>query len=474
MIYAKSGRMNKGIYQAQDNDCDYENHPLIPSMPRRGRGGGKKINLIKLFFVLLLFLSSFFCPNVLKAQIFSLADLDKFDSLLVAEEYSNILNLLKEKSKISSVTGEKDKEHFDHIYTTYVNYVKNVIDLARTDSMHLNLLVEQYNKFSKRFNENLVGKRSAEFYKLFQQLILADKKKEALRQYYLADHFKVRYEQNVVDWCRENLQTIKYMINELKYEEAVLILRNIEAKAKIYPMLDTYWEDIDTYRIELTKKVQNSRGKRFVSARTGVARFNWVVELGTIFLKHGDITNSSWLITFPEQNELLTQEYIVPKISSASGVGFSLNVSRYLTTKFKVVSSFEFGRYFHRGVSSDYPLAFEWENEVDFDVTNYALNIYGGYLLRDKIGLRPLMSLGIGMVKSVRDEFTMIARNNTIVKEEEESFLRLLSEVGLEFIPSKDSMFLYRTSLFILYNLKDTQLTSRLNFNLNVMIGMTF
>ena len=435
----------------------------------------KKLGLV--LFVLLS-VSSYACSQILAAH-----EMNRIDSLIFLMKFEQVSQFIRMKdSEIKNINFSKeDFEEYEAIKSSLIKLIQLINSLNLRNDHDINLLIEQNKKFSSNYTENYVGQRAAEAYRKF--LILSDQneKIKALKYYQIARYFKNNHFIMNKKKIEKLLRFAETLYSQRKYSEAHKIIQVITPLIENYSVYSHYLEPYRFLKEKIENKVHSDRINKKFWGQTGINPYFSVISISvhsilidkinehTILESHyaPEISSAHYINIHPEDETLYAKQ-----IRTNYTVGLSLDAKFKIQKRMQLGIRFGFGQYTRNFISEN-----TWSFKYKVDYWSAELNGY--YFLREEIGLRPYIGLGLG-VSDFKPKATVVpgvVMNQLLehvfytLARENDTLQNMIIEFGTEYISSPRSKLLYKFSLPVYLYSKEPEYVGRINFGVRLSVG---
>ncbi len=411
-----------------------------------------------------------------KAQTLSVEDLRTLDSLLVAENFAQVHDffLLQEKQIQTSHLSSEAKQEFESLKSLYLSTNKNLGDVSKITDERAAILIAQYATYSKKFEEPAAGEKASTLYGSFITLSQKGEARAALKNYYLASHFHDRHKRAMRQWVHGSLAKIQKQRAQKEYTEALTLLQEVEAEASHHQLNEREQDEILFLKRDLQKRIGEQRMHSEFWDKTEPLKHSWFIHADPNLAYNHTIKNAVWELSVfsPLYGDVLfTYEYIFD-LKAKFGPGFEVDLGHALVPKLRLRVAFSYNNYSYGtgDISSINPT---------LHTNVYAAHGFLRYFMRERVGLRPFLGLGMGgthVNREGRKSATGIidAIWHEQLESEKVSMPQFVAEIGYQYVNHPQSRFLYEVFFSVCYNSRRSQLLSRVNLGTGAKVGIGF
>ncbi len=383
----------------------------------------------------------------------------KLDSLLIAGDFKMANDLL---DKSSSLLLNDSKQN----YLKILNDIKK-IDTVSTDSDYINELVQQYKNNEKNFHEEYAGEESNISYRKFLSLAKNDDNREAIKYYLVADFLKAKHIKNTIYKTKVEIEKAQVLYNENKITEALNTIDSINLITGKNLKLNALNDTIYMLKEKILKRKSEQETHKLMWKQKEKVDYAFKLSVG------GTIGSN-----YPLENEILRFD---PGLV-LNKYGFSVigNLSLYKRFSLGLDLTLAHSSYSSGSLSSS-PYFY------NFNAYSRSIQAYIEFLLRDQAGARPHINFGIGYLhlssESSTATYTVIVYDNGHSYSDmryysfpEMTFttLQILTEFGIEYIPSNTTRFVIGSKLSTSYNTRDIKALDQFNISFSLNTGIVF
>lgn len=415
-----------------------------------------------------------------KAQIISERILDRLDSLLVKENFAEINSFFasQEVRIRSSRLSDKGKGDFEILKSSYLSTVKNIVDSDKISAERAAVLHERIKANAKDFEVEVAGEAAAAYFAQFKTLLANSKRAEAFKQYYLARHWLAKYQRNAVQELEALLAQSEKRLAQKKFAPCSLLLRQAEIKASARFIAQDYRSRIKRIKQRLDKSRADTRIENELYGQAGMPKYAWALQFGGRFVGNLRINDVNWNIIAlsPIYRDSLHSYDLDFDLNQESGFGYSVALTYNLSNKVQIETHAARSDFAYQITRSSTRTGIE---QTNFNVDYFSGHLQLNYFIRSQIGIRYLAGAGVGYAQAQRpqieqDRGIYDCCNPERVRAEQVRTVILTPGAGVEYVPHASSRISYRVFFGANYNLKQSQLLSRVNLYSNIMAALRF
>ncbi len=409
-------------------------------------------------------------------------EISRLDSLMFIgyfDEVSKFFNLKDSLIRQEQYDQSKIKKYnlLKSQYVKPINYF-NTFSLQGADAIKKNN--NQFKKLSTLFDSVKVGRKASRSYKKFLSLTqIEGKESDALKSYYIAYFFKIKYTQEELKKFRATLVLAENYFLDNKFRKALKTIQTIDLDVHknnflFAPVIDS----LRSLTLKINFQIASQRRLEHQWQQKGISDYSVAFFIGGNVAYQKEIRNLN-LQFFGKDNNKIT--YVnINKIPSDFVFGYYFMLQFHLKKNIYLGGDLNYTKFSYSSENTPQLVFF------NFDLKLYSSHIYAQYLFRKNLGFRPYVSLGLGFIRAKRNR-----SNATIFFQAEESngdliprfyyissrtinSPQLLSVFGLEYIGSKNSKFVLRPQIAFYYNFKNHDFIGRFNYSFGMNAGVIF
>lgn len=429
------------------------------------------------FVAVVLFLINFADSN---AQIISERTLDRLDSLLAQGDFAEINHFFasQEVRNQSSKLSDKGKGDFEMLQSSYLNTMKNIADSDKISAERAAALHERIRANIKDFDVEVAGEEAAAYFAKFNSLLASSNRAEAFKNYFLARHWLAKYQRNAVQELEALLAQSEKRLAEKKFAPCSLLLRQAETKAKVRFIAKDYRSRIKRMKQRLNQSRADTRIENEFYGQTVTPKYARSILFGGRVMGNLRLNDVNWslIALSPIYRDSLYSYALGFDLHQESGFGYSFALTYNLSNKIQIEAQAARSDFAYQITRSSTRTGIK---QTNFNIAYFSGHLQLNYFIRSQIGIRYLAGAGLGYAQARRPQ---IEKDNGIyeccnperVRAEQVRTVLLTPGAGVEYVPQASSRVSYRVFFGANYNLKQSQLLSRVNLYSNIMAALRF
>lgn len=414
------------------------------------------------------------------AQIVSERTLDRLDSLLVKGNFAEINGFFasQEARNQRSKLSDKSKGDFEILKSSYLSTMKNIADSDKISAERAAALHERIRADTKDFGVEVAGEEAAAYFAKFNSLLASSNRAEAFKNYFLARHWLAKYQRNAVHELEALLAQSEKRLAQKKFAPCSLLLRQAEIKASARFVAQDYRSRIKRMKQRLNQSRADTRIENELYRQTVTPKYARSILFGGRFMSNLRINDVIWNLTAlsPIYRDSLHSYDLGFDLNQESGFGYSVALTYNLSNKVQLETHAARSDFAYQITRSSTRTGIE---QTNFNIAYFSGHLQLNYFLRAQIGIRYLAGVGVGYAQAQRPQ---IEQDRGIydcctperVRAEQVRTVLLTPGAGVEYVPQASSRISYRVFFGANYNLKQSQLLSRVNLYSNIMAALRF
>lgn len=427
--------------------------------------------MVRLKYSIYIILLIILLPLKLFPQTLSDFELIKLDTFLIRGDYDLINHFFNEKeTEFANIKyNYSDSSEYNWIRNKFLNLIIYFKKLPSQKNEELDKRIQQYLKSEKKFEKEICGTKSFEYYNKFLYSNKDGKKLLALKYYILAYTYKTLFIINNRKAINEEIVEIEKYIRQKEFDKANTILENLKIEWKVFLQKEPLYSKVKYIDEKIKKELQNIRIEHEFYHQKYETNYSLMISLGAHFLPYSTSSKKDQTWQFYSIVGSYQFNYVTDEIFHNNGYGLLCDINYYLNSNFKLGLNFEKGRTNYTSVNkiTDF--------HSEFSVKYYSFQISSDYIFRKNIGLRPFTGIGIKRVFATREKIEIknnfISVYNVYSNEQKFNVTQFILNIGTEYVYKEDTNVVLQVISSLYYNLTDSNIVGPFGIYFGIKIG---
>lgn len=421
---------------------------------------------------LIFLISTSFSQNIESIQY----HLNKIDSLAFNE------NLQETENSMQTLVSQLDGKLANQLMGNFNMLRSNIISAENvlSNSISYNqLLIINYKKYRYLYTSENSGEWAERAFNEFLTLTDSSQVYEGLKYYYIAGFSREMYLAKAYLEAKETYKKAENYFRMRQFEKALVAIdsSNIILKPNLYLS-------------QLQDSLLSLKNKAIICLKDQEAYFHYwnreiypqrnlslILALHLFHQSPVDFNNYKF-IRFDSSGE--KQAIHVDKIPGSYRTGISLGIEYMFIEDLVIGSALSY---------TQFVFSSKWDQRLiffDYEINEYAGQLYAKYLIRPYVGLQPFVSLGAGLAKYHRSKFILIFGKSIYepvpgiefqyfeIQSRSLTNFRILGELGIQYIRNKGSRFSLGFKLSLYQNFRNFDLIEPFNYYFTLYLTRAF